>query len=130
MIAQIIFALLFATAGFFFTKRILFIRRNILLGTDVDLNDRKAQRWKTMAMVAIGQGKMVSRPIAGALHIVVYLGFVIINIEMLEIIIDGLFGTHRIFSSIGPIYSVLIASFEFLALGVYYHALFYFPEGM
>ena len=118
MIAQIIFGLLFVTAGFFFTKRILLIRRNILLGTDVDLNDRKAQRWKTMAMVAIGQGKMVSRPIAGALHIVVYLGFVIINIEMLEIIIDGLFGTHRIFSSIGPIYSVLIASFEFLALGV------------
>jgi len=118
MIAQIIFALLFTTAGFFFTKRILFIRRNILLGTDVDLSDRKAQRWKTMAMIAIGQGKMVARPIAGALHIVVYLGFVIINIEMLEIIIDGFFGTHRIFSSIGPIYSVLIASFEFLALGV------------
>ena len=118
MIAQIIFALLFATAGFFFTKRIIFIRRNILLGTDVDLSDRKAQRWKTMAMIAIGQGKMVARPIAGALHIVVYLGFVIINIEMLEIIIDGFFGTHRIFSSIGPIYSVLIASFEFLALGV------------
>ena len=89
MIAQIIFALLFATAGVFFTKRILFIRRNILLGTDVDLSDRKAQRWKTMAMVAIGQGKMVARPIAGALHIVVYLGFVIINIEMLEIMIDG-----------------------------------------
>lgn len=118
MIAQIIFALLFTTAGFFFTKRILFIRRNILLGTDVDLSDRKAQRWKTMAMIAIGQGKMVARPVAGALHIVVYLGFVIINIEMLEIIIDGFFGTHRIFSSIGPIYSVLIASFEFLALGV------------
>ena len=102
MIAQIIFALLFATAGFFFTKRILFIRRNILLGTDVDLSDKKAQRWNTMAMVAIGQGKMVARPVAGALHIVVYLGFIIINIEMLEIIIDGLFGTHRIFSSIGP----------------------------
>ena len=118
MIAQIIFALLFATTGFFFTKRILFIRRNIFLGTDVDLSDRKAQRWKTMAMVAIGQGKMVARPVAGVLHIIVYLGFVIINIEMLEIIIDGLFGTHRIFSSIGHIYSVLIASFEFLALGV------------
>ena len=118
MIAQIIFAFLLAVAGFFFTKRILFIRRNILLGRDIDLSDRKAQRWKTMARVALGQSKMVARPVAGILHILVYLGFVIINIEMLEIVIDGLFGTHRVFSSIGPIYSVLIASFEFLALGV------------
>ena len=129
MIAQIIFITI-CNSRVFFTKRILLIRRNILLGTDVDLNDRKAQRWKTMAMVAIGQGKMVSRPIAGALHIVVYLGFVIINIEMLEIIIDGLFGTHRIFSSIGPIYSVLIASFEFLALGVLLSCVILFSEGM
>ena len=118
MIAQIIFALLLATAGFFFTKRVIFIRRNILLGTDVDLSDNKALRWKTMARVAIGQSKMVARPIAGILHILVYLGFVIINIEMLEIVIDGLLGTHRVFSSIGPLYSVLIGSFEFLAFGV------------
>ena len=118
MVAQIIFAFLLIVAGFFFTKRILFIRRNILLGRDIDLSDRKSQRWKTMARVALGQSKMVARPVAGILHILVYLGFVIINIEMLEIVIDGLFGTHRVFSSIGPIYSVLIASFEFLALGV------------
>ena len=118
MIAQIIFAFLLAVAGFFFTKRILFIRRNILLGRDVDLSDRKAQRWKTMARVALGQSKMVVRPVAGILHVIIYLGFVIINIEMLEIVIDGLFGTHRVFSFIGHIYSILIASFEFLALGV------------
>ena len=118
MVAQIIFALLLATAGVLFTKRILFIRRNILLGADVDLSDRKALRWKTMARVALGQSKMVARPVAGILHILVYLGFVIINIEMLEIVIDGLLGTHRVFSVIGPIYSVLIASFEFLAFGV------------
>ena len=117
MIAQIIFAILFATAGFFFTKRILFIRRNIMLGTDVDLSDRKGERWMTMARVALGQSKMVARPTAGVLHILVYLGFVIINLEMLEIIFDGLLGTHRLFSGV-PLYSVLIASFEFLALGV------------
>ena len=117
MIAQIIFAILFATAGFFFTKRILFIRRNILLGTDVDLSERKGERWMTMARVALGQSKMVARPTAGVLHILVYLGFVIINLEMLEIMFDGLLGTHRLFSGV-PLYSVLIASFEFLALGV------------
>lgn len=117
MIAQIIFAILFATAGFFFTKRILFIRRNILLGTDVDLSDRKGERWMTMARVALGQSKMVARPTAGVLHILVYLGFVIINLEMLEIMFDGLLGKHRLFSGV-PLYSVLIASFEFLALGV------------
>ena len=117
MIAQIIFAILFATAGFFFTKRILFIRRNIMLGTDVDLSDRKGERWMTMARVALGQSKMVARPTAGVLHILVYLGFVIINLEMLEIMFDGLLGKHRLFSGV-PLYSVLIASFEFLALGV------------
>ena len=117
MIAQIIFALLFLTAGFFFTKRILITRRNILLGRDVDLSDRKKERWFTMARVALGQSKMVARPVAGILHILVYLGFVIINLEMLEIVVDGLFGTHRIFSGI-PYYSVLIASFEFLAFAV------------
>ena len=100
MIAQIIFAILFATAGFFFTKRILFIRRNIMLGTDVDLSDRKGERWMTMARVALGQSKMVARPTAGVLHILVYLGFVIINLEMLEIIFDGLLGTHRLFSGV------------------------------
>ncbi len=117
MLAQVIFALLFLAAGFFFTKRILFIRRNILLGRDIDLRDRKKERWITMLRVAIGQNKMVARPVAGILHILVYLGFVIINLEMLEIIVDGLFGTHRIFSGI-PFYSVLIASFEFLAFSV------------
>ena len=118
MIAQIIFAIILATAGFLFAKRIVFIRRNILLGTDVDLSDNKALRWKTMALVAIGQSKMVARPVAGILHVLVYLGFIIINIEMLEIVIDGLFGTHRVFSGMGAFYSILICSFEFLALGV------------
>ena len=69
-------------------------------------------------MIALGQSKMVRRPIAGILHIIVYAGFIIINIELLEIIIDGVFGTHRVFSFLGAFYDVLIASFEILAVMV------------
>jgi hypothetical protein len=90
--------------------------RNIKLGKDVDRSDRKSDRWKNMAMIALGQSKMVKRRVAGALHVIVYVAFIIINIEVVEIIIDGLFGTHRIFSFFGPVYNVLIASFEVLAL--------------
>ncbi|ASV28860.1 (Fe-S)-binding protein [Maribacter cobaltidurans] len=100
----------------YFTKNITKIRRNILLGKDVDVSDDKSTRWRNMAMIALGQTKMVVRPIAGLLHIIVYVGFIIINIEVLEIIIDGIFGTHRIFAGLGPVYDFLIASFEILAL--------------
>ena len=62
---------------------------------------------------------MVTRPIVGFLHIIVYIGFIVINLEVLEIIIDGLLGTHRIFSSIGPVYGVLIGTFEIFALLVF-----------
>jgi ferredoxin len=117
-IAQFIFAAMLGTGVFLFAKRIAFVRRNINMGRDIDLSDRKAERWKTMARVAIGQSKMVARPVAGILHIFVYAGFVIINIEILEIVIDGLFGTHRIFSFMGPLYNLLIGAFEFLALSV------------
>ena len=58
-----------------------------------------AERWKNMARIALGQSKMVKRPVAGLLHVVVYIGFLVINIELLEIIVDGIFGTHRIFAS-------------------------------
>src|SRR5690606_28725723 len=78
--------------------------------------DRKGERWNNMAMVALGQSKMVKRPISGILHVIVYLGFIIINIEVLEIIIDGIFGTHRVLSVLGGFYSFLIGSFEVLAL--------------
>lgn len=118
-IENIIFILVLIAAIFFFTKQIRFIRRNILLGRDVDLSDRKSERFAKMARVALGQSKMVKKPIAGLLHIVVYLGFVIINIEVLEIIIDGILGTHRIFAGfMGPFYDALIWSFEWLAIGV------------
>ena len=118
MISQFIFVLMLGLGISLFARRIAFIRRNINMGRNIDLSDRKAERWKTMALVAIGQSKMVARPVAGILHIFVYIGFVIINLEMLEIVIDGILGTHRVFSFVGPIYDLLIGAFEFLALGV------------
>ncbi|MCK0134723.1 (Fe-S)-binding protein [Arenibacter sp. S6351L] len=115
-IPNIIFAIiLFAGIGFF-AKNIKKLSRNIKLGKAVDTSDNKSQRWNNMFRIALGQTKMVVRPIAGILHIIVYLGFIIINIEVLEIIIDGLFGTHRIFAFLGGFYSFLIGSFEILAL--------------
>lgn len=113
---NIFFALvLIAGFGYFF-RNIKKIIRNINLGIAVDRKDNPKARWKNMAMIALGQSKMVKRPIAGILHIIVYLGFIIINIELLEIIIDGLFGTHRIFSFLGGVYDFLIGSFEILAI--------------
>ena len=96
------------------------IARNIKLGRNVDRNDRPAERWMVMARVALGQSKMVTRPIAGFFHIIVYAGFVIINIEVLEIVIDGIFGTHRVFAKpLGSLYNYLIGSFEILAISVF-----------
>ena len=115
MIAQLLFALCVAAGAGLFAKRIGFIRRNILQGQDVDRSDRAADRWKVMARVALGQGKMVARPVAGVMHILIYVGFVVINIELLEIVIDGLLGTHRVFAFLGPLYDVLIGTFEVLA---------------
>ena len=113
---NIIFALLLITALFFFTKNILSIRRNILLGKDIERKYQSKKRWSNMVRIALGQSKMVTKPIAGSLHVIVYIGFVIINIELLEIILDGLFGTHRLFAPyLGGFYNVLIASFEILA---------------
>jgi len=116
---NILFAITLIVGVSYFTMNVKKLIRNIKLGNDVDVSDNKSQRWKNMAMIALGQGKMVRRPVAGFLHIIVYVGFVIINIEVLEIIFDGLFGTHRIFSSIGPLYGILIGSFEILAVLVF-----------
>jgi heterodisulfide reductase subunit C len=115
-LANLLFAILLAIGVTYFVKNVKKIIRNINLGQAVDRSDHSADRWKNMAMIALGQSKMVRRPIAGFLHIIVYVGFVIINIEVLEIIIDGLFGTHRIFSFLGVTYDFLIGSFEILAV--------------
>ena len=103
----------------FFIKNVRKLTRNINLGRDVDRSDNKPKRWRNMAKIALGQYKMVKRPISGVLHVIVYVGFIIINIEVLEIIIDGLFGTHRIFGFMGEFYDVLIGSFEILAFLVF-----------
>ena len=113
---NILFAIILISAIAFFAKNVKKLIRNIKLGKAIDRSDRKPERWKNMTMLALGQSKMVRRPIAGILHIIVYVGFIIINIEVLEIIIDGLFGTHRIFSKyLGSTYNYLIAIFEILA---------------
>lgn len=115
VVPNIIFALILAFSIGFFIRNIRKLKRNIDLGRESDRSDRSSERWKNMFRVALGQGKMVSRPVAGILHVIVYAGFIIINIEVLEILIDGLLGTHRIFSFAGGFYDFLIASFEILA---------------
>ncbi len=113
-------AILIAGIGFF-VMNVRKLVRNIKLGKDIDRTDRKPERWKNMAKIALGQYKMVRRPVSGILHVVVYVGFILINIEMLEIVIDGLFGTHRVFQPIlgDAIYGFLIANFEILAALVF-----------
>ncbi|HNR20461.1 MAG TPA: (Fe-S)-binding protein [Bacteroidia bacterium] len=114
--ANLIFIIILAAGVFLFTKNIRKIIRNIQLGKDVKLEGSTAERWKTMALVALGQSKMFNRPVAAVMHIFIYVGFVIINIEVLEILIDGVFGTHRVLSFLGGFYDFLIGSFEVLAL--------------
>ena len=92
------------------------LRRNIRLGTVTDTTDHKRERLMRMLRLALGQGKMGVRPVAGLLHLFVYVGFVVINIEVLEILIDGIFSTHRVFGFMGTFYNILIGAFECLAL--------------
>src|SRR5271156_2709396 len=99
VIGQIIFALLFIGAIWLFSKNVGKIIRNIKLGKKVTYEGSSEERWKTMGLIALGQKKMFKKPLAAIMHFFIYAGFIIINIEMLEIIIDGLAGTHRIFSS-------------------------------
>ncbi len=119
VISQIIFAVFLLVGIYFFSKSVGVVRRNILLGKDVDLSDQPAARWKQMLWVAMGQSKMGKRPVAAFFHLLVYLGFVLINIEVMEIMIDGLFGTYRFFAHyLGSIYDIAIGFFEILAFGV------------
>lgn len=118
MLSNIIFLVLLLAGSLLFARNVKRIARNIRLGRDVNRSDRPVERWKTMALVALGQSKMMTRPVAAFFHLLIYLGFIIINIEVLEILIDGIAGTHRVFAFMGPFYDFLIASFEWLALGV------------
>ncbi len=119
LIAQIAFLVVLVAGIAFFTRNIRRVIRNVKLGRKVDRTDNPGERFAKMARVALGQSKMVKKPFAGFLHIIVYLGFIIINIEVLEIIIDGIFGTHRILAFLGSGYNFLIGTFEILAFLVF-----------
>jgi len=117
MISQFAFFLLFAAMVFFIRRRVLIIARNIRLGRDIQIDDQKPERWKNMMLMALGQKKMFDRPLVGFMHLLIYAGFFLINIEVLEIVLDGLLGTHRIFLPLfgETFYSLLINFFEVLA---------------
>jgi hypothetical protein len=120
-VPNLFFALALIAGIGFFVMNIRKLFRNINLGQDVNRSDKKSERLKNMMKIALGQSKMVKRPLSGFLHIIVYVGFVIINIEVLEIIIDGLLGTHRIFQGFlgNAFYGFLIGTFEILAALVF-----------
>lgn len=113
---NLLFALLLITGIWWFVRNVRRLRRNIFLGRESDVSGDRPQRWRNMLRIALGQSKMTVRPVAGIMHIIVYLGFLIINIEVLEIILDGLLGTHRLFAFLGPAYDFLIWAFEWLAI--------------
>jgi len=116
---QILFLALSAAAVWLFAKKAGEIRRNILLGKDETLTDQPARRWKNLLLLALGQKKMFHNPLVAVMHFVIYAGFIIINLEVLEIVLDGILGTHRLFAPfLGGLYNWLINAFEFLALGV------------
>src|SRR5437868_10463292 len=119
LIQQILFCILALAATWLFSKNIIQIRRNILLGKDEDYSDNKSLRWRNLILLALGQKKMFRNPLVAVMHLVIYAGFIIINAEVLEIILDGILGTHRLFfSALGGFYTFLINFFEILAVGV------------
>lgn len=114
---QILFAVVLIVALLIFWKKGREIRRNILLGRDEDRTDQPGRRWKNVLLLALGQKKMFKRPVPAILHFLVYAGFILINLEVLEIVLDGLFGTHRILANpLGDFYPVVIGFFEVLAV--------------
>jgi heterodisulfide reductase subunit C len=125
-ISGIVFSILSVIAFYIFAKKLLTIKRNIQLGRPVELNDQPIARWKNVFLLALGQKKMFRNIPVALLHLILYVGFIIINTELLEIIIDGIFGTHRFFKPfLGALYPILINSFEVLALLVFVACLFF-----
>ena len=116
---NIIFVVVLFLGLYFFCRNLYRLYRNINLGKQINVSDNKKERFINMSKIALGQGKLIKRPISGFLHVVVYVGFVIINIELLEIVLDGILGSHRLFSDyLGELYGYLIGTFEFLAVSV------------
>lgn len=120
LILQIGFLILLVAAVWLFTKKAKEIRRNILLGREEDFSDNSPLRWRNMLLLAFGQKKMFKKPLVALMHFVIYAGFLIINIEVLEIVLDGILGTHRLFytEAIAGLYRFMINLFELLAVGV------------
>lgn len=117
IVEQVIFILVAAFATGFFTKKIIRIRRNILLGQEEDFSGSRRARWRNVLLLALGQKKMFRYPLVALMHLIIYAGFIIINIEVLEIAIDGVLGTHRIFAApLGYLYGWLLDAFEVLAV--------------
>ncbi len=126
MIEQIAFILVLLAAGYFIGKRVSRIRKNIRLGKETEIKDNPAKRLRNLLLIAFGQRKMFKRPVPAILHLFVYVGFLVINLEVLEFVIDGISGTHRIFSPyLGSYYSILMNIFEFLALAVLISCVFF-----
>jgi heterodisulfide reductase subunit C len=114
---QILFIVISTASILLFTKKVKEISRNIKLGRDEDISDNKPQRWKNLLLLAFGQKKMFRNPLVAVMHFFVYAGFIIVNIEVLEIVLDGIFGKHRLFATPLPgLYHFLINAFEVLAL--------------
>ena len=114
---NIIFVSILFFGLYFFIRNLNRLYRNINLGKEINTRDNKKQRLINMCKIALGQGKIIKRPVSGILHVIVYIGFIVINIELLEIVLDGLLGTHRLFSEyLGSLYGYLIATFELLAV--------------
>ncbi|MBC9929948.1 (Fe-S)-binding protein [Chitinophaga qingshengii] len=117
IVQELLFIIAFGVAVYLFSTKVRQIRRNILLGRDKDLNDHPDLRWKNVLLLAFGQKKMFRNPLVAVLHFFVYAGFIIINLEILEIILDGILGTHRLFVPVlGALYPLLISAFEVLAV--------------
>lgn len=119
LVQQTLFIILTAFAVYLFYRKVKEIVDNIKLGHDEDLSDNKRERWRNVFLLALGQKKMFRYPLVGIMHFVIYAGFIIINIEVLEIVLDGIIGTHRLFANtLGSFYTFVIDFFEILAIGV------------
>ena len=129
ILPNILFTIIFVFAILNFSKNVKKIYRNINLGIKEDRSDNKKQRWTQMLRIAFGQSKMIDKPIVGILHVVVYVGFLVINIELLEILVDGFLGTHRVFAPfLGSFYDFLISFFEYFALLVIVAIIFFWSR--
>ena len=126
MIQQLAFLITLGIAVYLIRKRVIFISKNIKLGKKAEINDHKSERLKNVLLVALGQKKMFKKIIPAILHLFIYVGFLVINLEVMEFVIDGLAGTHRIFAPfLGSFYTILMNVFEFLAVAVLISCVFF-----